>query len=419
MVKIRAFTGHLGNDQHLSQILSPPYDVLNTEEARKMAEGNPLSFLHCNKPEIDLPADLDPYDMKVYEGGRDTLLEFIAKGYIVKDTEKTMYVYQQTMAHHTQKALVGLASNKDYEENKIKKHEFTLAKKEADRTKLIDIQNASLEPVFLTFKDNQEPIKAKIEEVSTRACYGDVTTDDGVRHVLWRCTPVEAEWFVSEFEKIPNLYVADGHHRTAAAFNVGKLRAQRAKDAGQEVTGEEPFNFFLTLFYPADNLWVLDYNRVLKTLNDMTSEEFINKLKVNFDITEMPEGADTKPAGIHKFSLLIDNKWHYMNLKESSLDKSTPLSQLDSNLLNELVFSPICGITDLKNDSRIDFVGGIRGHKELERRCKIDCKVAIAMFPCSMAEVMDVADAGMIMPPKSTWFEPKPRSGLIMRVFEE
>lgn len=344
MVKIKAFTGYLGNVDHLQSILAPPYDVLNTQEARAMAEGNPMSFLHCNKPEIDLGDEVDPYDMKVYEGGRDALLHFISSGYIIKDDQQTMYIYQQSMGHHTQKALVGLASNKDYAENRIKKHEFTLPKKELDRTNLIDIQNASLEPVFLTFKDNQEPIVAKIDEISARQCYGDVTTADNVRHVLWKTTPAEADWFVAEFEKIPNLYVADGHHRTAAAFNVGKRREQKALEAGSVVTGEEGFNYFMTLFYPANNLWILDYNRVLKTLNGMSSDEFMTKLSEHFDLSPIPEGESTKPAGLHHFSLHIDHKWHKMVLKDSSLDKSTPITQLDSQILTDLIFGPICGI---------------------------------------------------------------------------
>jgi len=258
-----------------------------------------------------------------------------------------------------------------------------------------------------------------IEKVSERECYADCTTDDEVRHVLWRCTEEESAQFVSEFGKIPALYVADGHHRTAASYNVGKIREQEAKDAGKEVTGEEPFNYFMTLFFPAKVLKIYDYNRVLKDLNGNSSEEFMEKLSQHFELSPVPEGATTYPSSIHKFTLHIDGKWWYMNLKESSLDKSTPITQLDSQILTDLIFDPICNIKDLKKDPRIDFVGGIRGHKELERRCQKDCKAAIAMYPCTMDEIMNVADADMIMPPKSTWFEPKPRSGLIMRCFED
>lgn len=240
-----------------------------------------------------------------------------------------------------------------------------------------------------------------------------------MRHVLWRCSPLEAEFFIEEFAKIPHLYVADGHHRTAAAFNVGEIRKAEKMKSGELVTGEEPFNFFMTLFYPSDSLFVLDYNRVLKTLNGLSSEEFMTKLSVHFELSPLPENASTKPAGLHHFTLLLDGKWHSMALKESSLDKSTPISQLDSQILTDLIFGPILGITDLKNDNRIDFVGGIRGHKELERRCLDDCVCAIAMHPCSVEELMGVADADMIMPPKSTWFEPKPRSGFCTRVFDE
>ena len=416
MVKIRTFKGALANKDHVLDVISPAYDTLNTEEAREMVKGNDMSFLHVNKPEIDLPVGTDPYHSDVYLKGRDNLKMFIEKGYLVEDAEPTLYIYQQTMPTHSQRGIIGLASIQDYEAGTIKRHEFTLAKKEEDRTKLTDIQNANVGPVFLTFRENQESIKMMIDKVAEGTPYGDVTCDDGVRHVLWKCSQEQSSFLQAEFDKIPSLYIADGHHRTQAAYNVGKLRRERHLAEGNEYTGEEPFNFFMTLFYPADNLLIMDYNRVLKEL-PCPEEEFVAKLSEHFDISPLTT-SDTKPAGIHKFTLLIGGKWHHMDLKAGSLDESTPTSKLDSQILNDLIFNPICGIVDLKKDSRIDFVGGIRGHKELERRCATDCKVAIAMNPCSLDELMDVADACLIMPPKSTWFEPKPRSGFVVRCFE-
>lgn len=322
------------------------------------------------------------------------------------------------MNGHTQYGIMGCASIEDYETKKIKRHEYTLAKKELDRTKLTDIQSANIGPVFLTFRENQEVIKARMAQVCATPSYGDVTCEDGVRHVVWRCSAEDSAFFTEEFAKISALYVADGHHRTQAAYNVGKIRRDKAIEQGVEVTGEESFNYFMTLFYPADNLLILDYNRVLKTLNDLTEDQFLEGLKDNYLIEPLAEGASTMPAEKHSFCLLINNKWHSMVLKPEKLDNSTPVTSLDSQILNDTVFGPILGITDLKNDNRIDFVGGIRGHQELERRCKDDCKVAITMKPTLLEDLMNVADANLIMPPKSTWFEPKPRSGFIVRCFE-
>lgn len=418
MVKVRPFKGYLANQENVGRVISPAYDTLNTEEARAMADGNEMSFLNVNKPEITMAVDQDPYADEVYETGRTNLLHFIESGYLVQDTEERMYIYQQTMNGHTQFGLIGEASVDDYEHNRIKRHELTLAKKELDRTKLTDVQSANVGPVFLTFKDNQEAIKARMNQIVTsQAAYGDVTCDDGVRHVLWQCSVEDSAFFVEQFAAIPALYVADGHHRTAAAFNVGKIRRQRAIDAGQEVTGEEPFNFFMTLFYPADNLMILDYNRVIKSLNEMSTDDFMTALGENFDIRPLADGESSKTKARHTYSLYINNKWHVMSIKPEKIDFSTPVSQLDSQIINELVLRQIIGIEDIKRDNRVDFVGGIRGHDELVRRCQTDCFAAIAMHPCTIEELLDVADAELIMPPKSTWFEPKPRSGFVVRTF--
>ena len=422
MVKVRPFQGYLANKKNAAKVISPAYDVLDTAEALAMSKGNPMSFLHVNKPEIDLPKGTDPYSDSVYQKGRENLLKFIEKGYLEEDSEETMYIYRQVMGSHTQQGIVALANINDYETNKIKRHEYTLPKKEQDRTKLTDIQCANVGPVFLTFSEMQEEIKAKMNEViNNNAPYGDVTCDDGnaiVRHVLWRCPVAASNWFQKAFSKISALYVADGHHRTAAAYNVGKNKRDKALAAGLKVTGEEPFNYFMTLLYPADNLYVLDYNRVLKSLGNNTVDQFMAGLKKNFTIKPLPKGADTTVKARHQFSLLLEKKWYTMTLKPSKLNTSSPITQLDSQILTDLIFTPLVGITDIKKDPRIDFVGGIRGHKELVKRCNEDCVVALAMYPTSMEELISVADAGLIMPPKSTWFEPKPRSGFVVRCWE-
>lgn len=291
-----------------------------------MSAGNPMSFLHVNKPEIDLDPATDPYDKSVYITGRDNLKHFIEKGYLVQDTEATFYIYQQTMEGHSQRGIMGLASIQDYETQHIKRHEFTLAKKEEDRTKLTDVQNANIGPVFLTFRDNQEAIDARINKIAESQPYGDVTCDDGVQHVLWKCSQDDAEFFETAFGEVPNLYIADGHHRTQAAYNVGKLRREKFIEEGHEYTGEEPFNFFMTLFYPADNLKILDYNRVLKTLEGYTPETFLEGIAENFNIEKLPENADTRPAGPHNFSLLLENQWYKMVLKEDKLNTETPIT---------------------------------------------------------------------------------------------
>lgn len=319
---------------------------------------------------------------------------------------------------HTQQGIMCCASIEDYETNKIKRHEFTLPKKEKDRTDLTDTQNANVGPVFLAFRENQEAIQAKIKEIISGPSHGDVTSDDDVRHVLWRCSKEEATWFEEKFAEISALYVADGHHRTAAAYNVGKKRRDAAIAAGHNVSGEEPFNYFMTLLYPADNLFVMDYNRVIKSLNGMKTEEFVDKLKEIFTFEPLQAGESTKPPRKHQLTLFIDKAWHKLTFKPEKIDKSTPVTCLDSQMLTEMVFKSILEIENIKTDPRIDFVGGVRGHKELERRCSVDSICAFAMHPISMDELMTVADAGLIMPPKSTWMEPKPRSGFVVRCFE-
>jgi uncharacterized protein (DUF1015 family) len=415
MVKVKAFRGYLANPELANRILAPPYDVLNTEEARVMAHGNAHSFLHVNKPEIDLPQETNPYDNIVYNTGRQNLLDFISEGWLVEDDADRVFVYRLKMGDITQTGIFAGASVDDYTENRIKKHELTIKKKEEDRTRLVDTQSASTEPVFLTYAARQD-IDEQVRLVTERAPFLDIVTDDGIQHVFWKCTPEESENISRVFEEVEYTYIADGHHRSASAYNVGVMRKKRAQEAGLEITGKEDFNFFLALYFPDNQLHIFDYNRVLKTLGDRTPEQFLEELKENFEVYEVDS---PKPQGKHHFTLYLNNKWTGLRIKPEKITGSDPVSNLDSHLLTELLLKPVLGISDLRTDDRIDFVGGIRGLGELERRFNLDCVAAIAMYPVDITEVMAIADAGQIMPPKSTWFEPKPRSGFVVKLFKD
>ena len=413
MVRITPFKGHVAEQSKVDKIIAPAYDVINSEEARNIAQGNEFSFLHVNKPEIDLPPETDLYSEQVYQKGKDNLQDFISKGFLVQEAEDIVYVYALTMEGRTQFGIVAGASVDDYENDHIKKHELTRKKKEEDRTKLTDIQGANAGPVFLTYTA-QEAIDAIVASVCQRPSYGDVTCDDGVRHQLWKCTPEESQALVGHFERVSHTYIADGHHRAASAFNVGKIRKERALKEGKQVSGNEDFNYFLSILFPHNQLKIYDYNRVLKDLNGKTPEELLEALKDSFEVapTDNP-----RPPQKHSFTLFLNNQWYLLKLKPERITGSDPVSLLDSQLLTLNCLAPIFGIEDLTTSERIDFVGGIRGLQELERRCSEDCVAAFALYPVAVEEVMAIADARQIMPPKTTWFEPKPRSGMVVRVF--
>lgn len=415
MVKVKAFRGYLVNTELADKILSPPYDVLNTQEAKIMADGNPYSFLHVNKPEIDLPDTTNPYAEIVYNTGRQNLQDFIAKGWLVEDDAERVFVYRLRMGEIIQTGIFAGASVDDYTHNRIKKHELTIKKKEDDRTKLVDTQSASTEPVFLTYPARQD-IDEQVRVVTERTPYLDITSDDGIQHVFWKCTPEESENISRMFEGVEHTYIADGHHRSASAYNVGLMRKKHAAEAGLEITGLEDFNYFLALHFPDNQLHIFDYNRVLKTFGDRTPEQFLEELKENFELFEVES---PHPQGKHHFTLYMQGKWTGLRIKPDKIVGSDPVNSLDSHLLTELLLKPILGIQDLRTDERIDFVGGIRGLGELERRCNEDCVAAIAMYPVDISEVMAIADASQIMPPKSTWFEPKPRSGFLVKLFKD
>lgn len=415
MVKVRKFKGYIPPKDKVDKVISPPYDVLDTKEARAMAGDNPMSFLRCNKPEIEFPDSTDPYSQQIYERARDNLQKFVKEGYLVKDTEDRMYVYAQKMGNHRQFAICALSSIEDYEASKIKKHELTRKDKEADRTKITDIQNANMGPVFLGYK-HKETIDEVIKKVVSGEPYSDVVTADGIQHTLWFIDPKTSDFLVQEFATIPETYICDGHHRAASAYNVGKMRRDKAIAEGKKVTGEEEFNFFLTLLYPDNNLKILDYNRVLKFLNNKTESQILYELMQKYIITPVNDEPIPKKKGQH--CLFIGGKWFRLDLDPKYMNFQDPIASLDVEILKREVIEPIFGISDLRTDKRIDFVGGIRGFKELEKRCSEDCKCAFAMYPVTIGEVMKIADSGLIMPPKSTWFEPKPRSGFVVRIFE-
>lgn len=413
MVKISAFRGFVALQSIAQKLIAPPYDVLDSSEARIMAEGNQYSFLHCNKPEIDLPVDTDLYSDIVYETGRRNLLTFISNGWLIQEPHPITYIYAITMNSRTQYGILAAASVNDYENNLIKKHELTRKKKEEDRTKLTDIQGANVGPVFLTYR-NCDRVDAITQIVTSKGSFIDVVADDSIRHTLWKCSVEESNELVQAFDNIPCTYIADGHHRAASAYNVCKLRKQRAEAAGQQISEHDDCNFFLALHFPDNQLQIMDYNRVIKDLNGHTPESFFQALHEHFDTFEL---ADPRPQQKHDFSLYLNGKWTGLRLKPEKITGSDPVSNLDSHLLTQWCLSPILGISDLTTSEKIDFVGGMRGLKELESRCQRDCVAAFALFPVQVEEVMQIADHQQIMPPKSTWFEPKPRSGMVVKVF--
>ena len=391
------------------RVAALPYDVMNTDEARVMAEGNPFSFLHISRPEIDLPPDLDCHDDQVYEQGRVNLRKLVSDGVLVQDSSDCYYVYRQKMGTIVQTGLVVCAAVDDYQQGVIKKHELTRADKEEDRVRHIDYLDANDEPVFLTCKE--EPAIGEIIAgvTSSRPEY-DFTTADGVSHTLWvLADPVRIAGLTRLFAAVPALYVADGHHRSAAACRVRDLR--REQNPGH--TGLEEYNYFLTVVFPDTEMNILPYNRVVKDLNGLSLAEFMARVASRFDIT--PTAAITPPEQRHRFAMFLTGRSYEMSPKPETYDEQDAVSRLDVSILQDNLLNPVLGIRNPRTDQRIHFVGGIRGVGELERLVNSgEFEVAFALYPTAIAELMALADDGKIMPPKSTWFEPKLRSGLFV-----
>ena len=408
MAVIRKFKAIRPTSKMAEAVAALPYDVVNSEEAREMTKDKPYSFLHVDKAEIDLPVGTDIYSPQVYAKAKENLDKLVSDGILVQDNKPMLYVYELTMDGRSQTGLVACTSIDEYLNGIIKKHELTREDKEQDRIRHVDICNANTGPIFLAYSPVDE-ISAIIENVKKNAPVYDFTAEDGIKHRAWVIDNDEtANKLIELFKAVPNLYIADGHHRNASAAKVGLKRRAEHPD----YTGDEEFNYYLAVIFPSDQLKIMDYNRVVKDLNGMTSEEFMNKLAEKFDIHEADGRA--KPEKQYDFGMYLDKKWYMLTAKEN-LRVNDAVAGLDVSILQDNVLIPILGIGDIRTDKRIDFVGGIRGLGELERRVDSgEMKVAFAMYPTSIDQLMTIADENKIMPPKSTWFEPKLRSGLFI-----
>lgn len=411
MVKIKPFCGIRPPKTLVEQVESRPYDVLDSEEARAEAGDNEKSLYHIIKPEIDFPEGTSEYDPRVYEKAAENYRMFKEKGWLVKDSREHYYIYAQTMNGKTQYGLVVGAWVDDYIEGRIKKHELTRRDKEEDRMKHVRINNANIEPVFFAYPDNSVLDALIMRYAKTEPEYDFIAPVDGFRHQFWVVSDdVDMKLITSEFEKMSSLYIADGHHRSAAAALVG---AEKQKQNPNH-NGHEEYNYFMAVCFQASQLTILDYNRVVKDLNGLSSEEFLDALKTNFDVDD--KGTDVyKPQQLHEFSLYLDGHWYSLTAKRGTYRDDDPIGVLDVDISSRLILDQVLGIKDLRSDKRIDFVGGLRGLGELKRRVDSgEMRAALALYPVTMKQIMDIADSGKIMPPKATWFEPKLRSGLVI-----
>lgn len=411
MATIKPFKGVRPPKNLVEKVESRPYDVLESEEARVEAGNNEMSLYHIIKPEIDFEPETSEYDPRVYEKAAENFKAFQEKGWLVQDDKEQYYIYAQTMNSKTQYGLVVGAYVDDYLNGVIKKHELTRRDKEEDRMKHVRVNNANIEPVFFAYPDNDVLNTLIMRYASTHPEYDFVAPIDGFRHQFWVISDqADIEAITKEFAKMPSLYIADGHHRSAAAALVG---AEKAKQNPHH-TGKEEYNYFMAVCFPASQLTILDYNRVVKDLNGMTSEEFLNALHNDFEV-ECKGTEPYRPAQLHEFSLYLDGKWYSLIAKKGTYNDADPIGILDVDISSRLILDKLLGIKDLRSDKRIDFVGGLRGLEELKRRVDSgEMKMALALYPVSMKQIMDIADSGKIMPPKATWFEPKLRSGLII-----
>lgn len=410
MATVRPFRAIRPASEYASKVVALPYDVMNRKEASEMAAGNPYSFLHISRAEIDLPQQENQYDISVYEKAKENIEDFLKDGVFIKEEKPALYLYRQIMDGRIQTGIVGCVSVDEYRSNSIKKHELTRVEKEIDRINHFDICDTNTEPVFLTYRDDKR-IRSIMEGFAAgKEPVYDVTAADGVQHILWVIDDEQTiDGLVSLFGEIPALYIADGHHRSASACKVGELRREETP----EYTGKEEFNFFMAAIFPDEDLKIFDYNRVVKDLNGLTSEEFFAKVQAaGFAVEDLGE-EPYYPEAKHVFSMYLEGRWYKLSASEEIIPEGI-IESLDVSVLQDRLLDPILGIKEPRVDKRIDFVGGIRGLNELKKRAESDMKVAFAVYPVSMADLLEVADNGMIMPPKSTWFEPKLGSGLFM-----
>lgn len=418
MIRVKPFRGLRPKPEYIDQVASPPYDVLSSEEAREKAKDRPFSFLHVVKPEIDLDPSLETTHPDVYAKGAENLRRLVERGILARDEKSCFYVYKLRMGAHEQVGLMAGAAVDDYEQNRIKKHEFTRPSKEQDRVNHVDRLNAQTGPVFLTYNAQPE-IDVLMSRIIEQEPVYDFVGDYDVRHLLYVVSDEDTIRSIREaFEKVDALYVADGHHRSAAATRVRELR----KKENTAHTGEESYNYFLSVIFPDNQMQILDYNRTAADLNGLTTEDFISGVSETFTVrpcrsSGIPE--PYRPERAHSFGMYLGGQWYKLTAGEESFDAGNPIASLDVSILQENLLDPVLGITDPRTDERIAFVGGIRGLEELEKR--VDggkAAVAFALYPTSISQLMAVADAGKVMPPKSTWFEPKLRSGVVVYVLD-
>jgi len=409
MPLIRPFTALRPLPSHVADVIAPPYDVLNSEEARLRVEDRPWSFLHISKPEIDLPLDTDPYSKAVYAKGAENLQKMLKAGILKQDAKPCYYLYGLKMGHHQQIGLVAVANIADYNKNRIRKHELTRPDKEDDRVRQIDALNAQTGPVFLTYKHHPTIDKLVNTVTTTQSPVFNLTAEDGIVHTLWIVDDsAHIDTITTTYDAMDCLYIADGHHRSAAAARVAEQRQQ--SNPGH--TGEEAYHYFLTVIFPDNQMQILDYNRVVKDLNGLTPEAFLERVAQHFEV--IPSNTAVKPQQQSQFGLFLNQQWYQLNLHSDKIPKDDPVASLDVSLLTQHILTPILGITDLRRDKRIDFVGGIRGLGELEKRVNSgEMAVAFALYPTHLSQLMAVADSEQVMPPKSTWFEPKLADGLV------
>ena len=412
MAVVKPFRAVRPRTDLVDQVAALPYDVYNRKEAREAVKGKPYSFLNIDRPETQFDESMDIYDEQVYKKAHALLEGHIQSGVFLKDWSPCYYIYELTMDGRSQTGIVGCSSIDDYESGVIKKHENTRADKEIDRIRHVDACNAQTGPIFLAYRSNEVIQKIIAEVKRDKEPLFDFVSEDGIKHCGWKISnPAMVEELEAAFASIPNTYIADGHHRAASAVKVGLGRRNQKED----YTGEEDFNYFLSVLFPDDELYIMDYNRTVKDLNGYTRKEFIEKLEEDF-IVEAVGQEPVSPKSKGTFGMYIDGKWYHMTAKPEICSED-PVKGLDVSVLQEYVLDKLLGIKDPKHDARVDFIGGIRGLKELERRADMDMRVSFSMYPTTIAELFAVADASLLMPPKSTWFEPKLRSGLFIHQF--
>jgi uncharacterized protein (DUF1015 family) len=408
MATVKAFKAIRPTPEKAADVAALPYDVYNREEARGAVAGKPDSFLRVDRPETTMDPEIDLYDPAVYRQARKNLERLISDHILIQDEQPQFYLYALKMGEHEQTGLVACTSVDEYLDETIKKHELTRSEKEQDRIHHVDSCDANTGPIFLTYR-HQEEIDRRVQKIRNEAPLYDFVSDDGIRHRVWHVRNQEdISGFIQDFAKVPALYIADGHHRAASAVKVAQMR--RKEHPGY--SGDEPFNYFLSVVFPDNQLDILDYNRVVKDLNGLTPQDFMTALQEKCEIEAVDQAY--RPNSKGQFGMYFEDQWYKLKIHDELVEKGDPVKGLDVSVLQEQVLSPILGIGDPRVDQRIDFVGGIRGLKELERRVHADMQVAFSMYPTSVGELMAIADAGLLMPPKSTWFEPKLRSGLFI-----